>query len=726
MRRIQPPAGQVAGMVSSMDVTDFANQLPRVDSRAFPVKDSTRGLEFLSDVRPDFVSPRLAEPADSDAGAAAVLIAAPAAAGKTTCAQAVAALSGAPLVNLAGQRVGATDFQGILAEALGMASAGRFLELLERNEASIVLDALDETSLLSGEHNFQSFIQGICRALRRSSGVGNVVMLSRLDTADWVIDEFEEEGVALRRLSLEYFSQSEAEKYIDLKLDQLYKGRQPAHQVNSRPYHDVRDKVLARIANGLGAEGEDYWSNESTKRFLGYSPVLDTVASYLCVANHHELAVKISHDAASSFGSVPEWKILKTLTEDLLVREKDKFLNGWPYEEKVSREVFDGHALAYTPLEQCVRLLSLVETHTSDVDLPAHLPSELSESYRDRVGSQLREHPFITTDKKYVNGIFRDYLYALALSDQIVDEVGLRVIDHLRGVDSLPSPALAPFIAELVNSAPANTFPANRCDLLIASLAARRDGSLNYEFSIDADAQGGDLEVRRGTPGRAFEIARVPLYVAGRSLRLPSRCQSLSVDYAGNVEIIAPTQVVKLGPSVSIRSELLSIEAGSLYVESTEDGPVSIDSGIVTSDYSLHVRTFGSGAFSVFGEEIEGSLRDHQAPRAPGKVALGEYFYALRRILMRFRSTVHMGDTGYLSASRTQLDRYVIHGDRKAVRIMDCLIELGALSTVDESFVLDIDVLGRAGINHVAVRNFRETPEIISFLENQVLADSTA
>ncbi|WP_441250920.1 hypothetical protein [Kitasatospora sp. McL0602] len=708
-----------------MDMNGFADQLPAVDSQTFPVEDSARGLEFLSDAQSDFVSPRLAEASDSDAGAAAVLIVAPAAAGKTTCARAIAVRCGAPLVNLAGQRVGATDFKGILAEALGMTASGRFLELLERNEATIVLDALDETSLLSGELNFQAFLQGICRALRRSSGLGNVIMLSRLDTADWVIDTFQREGLPLRRLALEYFSKSEAERYIDLKLDRLHEG-QPVHRVNLKPYLDVREMVLARIADGLGVEGPDYWSKESTRRFLGYSPVLDTIASYLCVPNYRELAAKISDDALAAPGSMPEWKILKKLTEDLLTRENDKFLRGWPYEETVSRKEFDGHALAYTPLEQCIRLLSLVEAQTTNVNLPAHLPATLRESYRNRVDGQLREHPFITTDRKYVNGIFRDYMYALVLSDQIVDDVSLRVIDHLRDSDSLPSPALAPFIVELVNSSPTNTFPGNRCDLLIASLAARRDGALDYEFSINAEVQGGELEVRRATPGRNFESARVPLHTAGRGLRLPSRCQGLSVDYAGNVEIVAPGQVVKLGPSVSIRSECLSIEAGSLYVESTEDGPVSIDSELVISDYSLHVRTFGSGVFSVIGEEIEGSLRDHQAPRAPGEVSLGEYFYVLRRILSRFRSTVHMRDTGYLSANRAQLDRYVIRGDEKAARIMDCLADLGALSTAGESFVLDIRALGNAGINHVDVRNFRETPEIISFLKNQVVAGSTA
>ncbi|WP_329486628.1 hypothetical protein OG618_08160 [Kitasatospora sp. NBC_01246] len=710
-----------------MDVNGFADQLPRVDSRTFPVEDSTRGLKFVRDVQPDFVSPRLAEDGDPNAAAAAVLIVAPAAAGKTTCSRAIAARCGAPLVDLAGQRVGATDFTGILAEALGMVAAGQFRDLLRSNNAAIVLDALDETSLLSGELNLQAFLQGICRVLRGSVGLGNVVMLARLDTADWVIDTFKQEGLPLRRLSVEYFSKGEAEKYIDLKLDRLYKGAL-VHRDNPKPYRAVREMVLGRIARGLGVATGDYWGDESAWRFLGYSPVLDAIASYLCVPNFSDMIGSLAGDTPSTPESVPEWQIIKTLTEDLLVREKGKFLDAWQYEDMVSKDMFDAQALAYNPLEQCVRLLSLVEAESTDVDLPALLPEPLKETYREQVAQQLRLHPFVTTDRQYVNGIFRDYMYAMVLSDQIVDQVGGRVIRQLRQADSLPSPALAPFIVEMVNSSDTGTgaFPADRCDLLISSLAARRDSALEYEFAIGADKETGELQVRRAARGRRPDDARVPLQVAGRSLRLPSRCQGLSVDYAGTVEIVAPGQVVKLGPSVSIRAECLSIEAGSLYVESTEDGPVSIDSELVISDYSLHVRTFGGGVFSVAGAEIEGSLLNHRAPRVPGEVALGDYFYTLRRILARFRSTVHLGSSRRLSANRAQLDRYVIRGDPKAARIVECLERLGMLSTDGESFLLDIDRLGAAGINHVDVRNFRATPEIMSFLQNHMVSGSAA
>lgn len=153
---------------------------------------------------------------------------------------------------------------------------------------------------------------------------------------------------------------------------------------------------------------------------------------------------------------------------------------------------------------------------------------------------------------------------------------------------------------------------------------------------------------------------------------------------------------------------------------------MSIDSELVISDYSLHVRTFGGGVFSVAGAEIEGSLLNHRAPRVPGEVALGDYFYTLRRILARFRSTVHLGSSRRLSANRAQLDRYVIRGDPKAARIVECLERLGMLSTDGESFLLDIDRLGAAGINHVDVRNFRATPEIMSFLQNHMVSGSAA
>jgi hypothetical protein len=711
-----------------MDVNSLADQLPRVEGGAFPVGNSAVGLEFFGDVRRDFIPPDLAEVDGSDPGAGAVLIQAAAAAGKTTCAKAIAARSGAPLVDLAGLRVGFADFQGIPAVALGMGAAARFFELLEGNKAAIVLDALDETSLLSGQDNLHAFVQGICQALRESKGVGNVVMLSRMDTAEWVVETFREEGVPLRRLSLEYFSKAQAEDYLDRKLDRLYGDSRLAHRVHVKPYSDVREMVFERIAKSLGTEEPDYWSVDTVRRFLGYSPVLDAIASYLCVPNFGELNVRISDGAATVSDSVAEWRILRKLTEDLLVREKDKFLEGWSYEATVPRTEFNGHVLAYTPLEQCIRLLNLVEGRSTKVDLPAALPAVLKESYRRRVEKQIYEHPFISTKNDYVNSIFRDYMYALVLSNQIIDGVGCGVVEKLRKrqAGTLPSPALAPFIVELVQSSPTNTFPANRCDLLIGSLSARRDGVLNYEYSIDADDQGGELEVRREAPDGGSTVARIPLQVVGLNLCLPSHCRELSVDYAGPVDLVSPGQVVVLGPAVSIRSGLVTVEAASLKVESTEARPVSIESELVSSTYPLSVQTFGDGPFSVIGTQVEGPLLDYRTPRILEEVdGLDEYFYSLRRVLLRFRSTVHLGTTKRLSANRAQLERYVTRRDPKAERIVACLVDMRILSTDGDSFVLDIKALNDAGINHASVRNLQGTSDISSFLQKQVIAGAT-
>lgn len=274
----------------SVDILDLAKSLPKFSAPP-EIMVPGLGLEYISSLASDYVAPELTE--RSPVKSAVQLITAPAAAGKSTSAKAVSAVTGGIYANLGGRRIADGSFSGLLDEAIGERPALDYRDLLRQNSATYVIDSLDETQLKSGELSFTAFLQGICRFARGSEGCGNVLLFARLDTAEWIINTFKEEGVALRVLQLDYFSEVRSNQYLELKLDRLYRreGRSNLpHRLYAELYTGARDAVYRRVASTLGtSEDYHYWDNPDAARFLGYSPVLESIAAYLCVSDFRQL-----------------------------------------------------------------------------------------------------------------------------------------------------------------------------------------------------------------------------------------------------------------------------------------------------------------------------------------------------------------------------------------------------------------------------------------------------
>jgi hypothetical protein len=716
-----------------MDVLTFASGLPQI-SRAPNVLDGSRGVTVVEEISEGFVNRGLDDlaPADGPADGPVQLIVAPAAVGKSTCARAIAAKATCLLVNLTGRQVGDGTFIGILLEALAESDAIQTLGGLRDSTASIILDALDETHLRSGDLNFLAFIQGICRFTRTSAGVGNIVLLSRLETASWVANTFAEEGVPLRQLQISYFNETQSYDFIDQKLDELYLDRakqagiRPSsavrrHRSNRATYETARQALVDRIASALAIQGPAYWDADVGRRFLGYAPVLDTVSSYLCVANHDVLSRQIAADEPISPGhNVREWAILRSLCESLLIREQEeKFIPNFWTEDLAATAPTTDPAYLYTPTEQCARLLARVEQGSERDDLPAHLPAELRAIYREKVKELLISHPFLSTDRRFVNDVFRDYVYAVALLDGPASEAGRTVLSKIRSGEELPSPLVGPLMIELLTGSNVATLDSDLCDLLLESLQSQEDRGLTYEYAVAPDGAGYILEIRRHTAdshGYSSPVM-VPMRSAAGGLLLPSRCRNLTIDYAGDVRIGGANRAIHLGPSVSIRCATLEILGSEFVVDApSDDASVIIESDLVVSTYPLPIRVFGS-AFALLSRDVDGPLRGFaREPKVQVNEGHLETFYALRRLLSYFRKTVHTRQ-GELAAQAEFMDRNVFNVNPAARRLIHALIRDRYAYLESSHYILRIGELAKQGVNFMDVQSFNVSPALERFLE---------
>jgi hypothetical protein len=698
---------------------NLAESLPKANVLSLTEHQQVSSVKILPDERGGFVAPELIERKGSQVTAPAVLIVAPAAAGKSTCARATAGVSGALFVDLgSGRRVADGSFLGLLDEALGGLNSFTFLEGVREDKNVIILDSLDETHILSQTLNFIAFIQGLCRFLRTSNGTGNVVMFSRLDTADWIENTFQEEGVPLRILEINFFDESRAFNFLDVKLNEYYdkkKNRQRAHITYRQPYEVVRKLIFQQVAKGLGVQVSSRWQDDDeARRFLGYAPVLEAISTFLAVPNHNNLLQELTAD--KDVLSVSEWQILRTFAERLLDRERTKWVPEWATEKKVSESIL------YTIEEQCERLLSFVELKQDRDDLPLLLPSGLRADYSDAARTWIREHPFIdSVSRGYVNSAFRDYLFAWVLSRPDVGEATTqKVMQKLRDPANLPSPALAPFVIGLSTSDHGRAFAARNCDILLSSLYSQEDASRKFEFHITGSSHTGILEIRR--PGAVDSLnfggtVEVPLTTDNQTLRLPSRSHALFVVYDGDIELSTGGQPIQIGPSVSITCESLAVFGPSLLVDPRPNEPVVFDAQLILSDHALEVRSFGRSNFFVRCGSIDGPLAAYrvESDTITDREDLWEAFLALRRILLFFRKTVHT-PTKYLATNADTINRYLLLSNPVAKKLMDNLQRDEFIRQDGSVLYLDINALTREGVNHVDVRSFTAPPSVLNFL----------
>ena len=652
-----------------MNLTDFASQLPRPEARYAIAEDAT-GFAYFDEPRPDFVAPPLTA-VNVPEQARAALITAPAAAGKSTSAEAIARISGGLFIDLAGKRVADGSFLGLIDEALNEDDALHFRKEVRSGRQTLILDALDEANLAAGDTSFVAFVRGLCRFLRTSEGNSNVVLMSRVETAEWIKYVFEEENVELAEFGLSYFSLDQSFQFLDLKLDALYEreAKAPLHRRHASMYKPARDAVLNQLSNAMGYEDlTAAWKQDDGRRFLGYSPVLEGIASYLCVDDFRSLESATGSEA----GAGPaEWKFLVDLLSRLLVREQQKFQNSWL--DEVRRPMFENASEAarvYGTLEQCDRLSALVELGISHVELPGPVPDAIEASYSQSVDTQLRNHPFLASNSRFASPIFRDFVAAVTLLDGAPDQRRAQLLRMLRRSSNSSTPFLGSFLLTLSTDVQKTALPADLLDLVISSLATRADHGVSYDFDIDLHDGSGTMRISVSHG----DVQTFPLS-ARTAVMLPARVRNIRIDT--DVEVIISGSSLRIGPSVRVAAPMISMRGNECAIDAHDS--VLLKAGWILADWDQTVTINGRN-LTVQADEGEGWVQRNLQP-LPAEAEAEEstaVARALRRVIRMFGRSQHT-PADELSADATLLYSFVLRTDVGAQRIVEMLTSSGYL-----------------------------------------------
>jgi hypothetical protein len=245
---------------------DFEDLAERVtSSSSLRLTDAAR-LEIPSEPRP-FVAPKLVSGELDDGvdplAAEVVVISAPAAVGKSTVAKFLAASRSAPLLNLAAVPVSTQSLLGLLAADVSDPSDA--ISAFHAGRLTVIVDALDEGRMLSGDANFEQFLETTWELLlqdRSITAYPKLVLFGR-DIAAEILDlalQVSGEGISASWLKLDFFGHTDAIAVVEAHAAETA-ARDGSTWHSTAPARDVISAFFGAIEGALGLDDGAVWTD---------------------------------------------------------------------------------------------------------------------------------------------------------------------------------------------------------------------------------------------------------------------------------------------------------------------------------------------------------------------------------------------------------------------------------------------------------------------------------
>ena len=389
-----------------MDVYSFQqllNQLPDCEN-LFVLRECTEATPVeIRYIREDetvksFIPPNLPviEQGSSPVESQIVIISAPGAVGKTTLSKSIAAEKRAILYDLASARpVGGASLNGTLFNALGGENSDQFAEYLNEGLQFVIIDALDEGRIRVTEDAFTSFLQDIRNRAQHATGIC-FVLLGRTQIAEEAWLTLDEERSSALLLTIEPFSRSQAEDYINGKIED---------GIRTPVLYECRDLIFEQLAFSTSIASED-----ESREFLHYPPVLDVIADLLIGETNPQILRNELQAKSSTLGNESLDLLYNVIGRILLREQKEKLLPAIrsALGDRIAQVGLVNWDQLCTPIEQSRRLLGRVlDVPVSAV--PAPLPDEFRDQYEEIVGEWLPQHSFVQGIDRFANSVFQSY-----------------------------------------------------------------------------------------------------------------------------------------------------------------------------------------------------------------------------------------------------------------------------------------------------------------------------
>jgi hypothetical protein len=723
------------------DLMGIPEILPRVNEQV-ELRDATAGFSYVTEPENAFVMPTLRSAVEGAPAPSVVLVEARAAVGKSMLARHLAWGTGAPLWDLSQVYVGSGTLWGSLAKAFGPMQLNSVIGRMLTGEFVLIIDALDEAEMHASGEAFDAFLIELRDMFAAPRSAPGVVILGRSETIEYV-DLFLAGQIPVSRYRILDFDEDQARQFVDNRLDygpisepMFAPG---AHRKRESMYVDARDRLFSFLSDrivpdheprgetstadaGGGTARTDEWSAR-IRSFLGYAPVLETIAEYLAsyAATYHALISDLERMESNPYHSGnAQWDMLATIVDQLLRREQGKVTAQLSKVVATTNEI--DWSQVYTPDEQCGYVLGRVAGSQELLGYIPAIPADAKARYREVLQNALPNHPFLGSFSGYANVVFRDYVHAWGLLSAKTAPLDA-VRNALHAEEYLPSPLLGPFVI------------AGNLALGRRAAVAGEDFGFVYESLLTQGENRLVIHREQGEPADVFigddryaDLVILEITRPEDGVRFWRRLERASIRGEVTLQLGLPGHSFALGPDVTLEVGIVEVPCRSIRIY-TKDGGVTMtaSAGYVGPTPEVELRKFGGGEFNIWWEGarypwIEFAKKVESA-RGPGTRQWGPADDAYLNLSQVVRDFIRgHGIPRYWGPVVFSSGHVLYQRTRKNLRLglmINWLISLDIIvpSIQRESYYLDSARFREYGITLSEILGRQETPEMQTFVE---------
>jgi hypothetical protein len=700
----------------------LVNSLPS-PNRTPPLHASATFVSYVGAPITGFVPPQFTVQSPIQPGETSiVLVSAPGAVGKSTVAKQLAHDTGAPLWNLAGAQVGSGTFLGTVGHSYGYQLTPTIMHKVSSGDILFILDAIDESEMRSGPQNFSSFLDELCGIFSVPAPRPTCLILGRTDTIEWLSLYFDDQRTPFARIQLEFFDKVASISFLANRLDLKYAQRnsKPVHRQHYRAFEECVEKLFQSFCSMLAVGDNNPWEQTAVRGFLGYAPVLEAVADYLCVQNFQALLSELREYALrfGERGKQSPWGFLSTIIDNLLVREQQKLIDALQPDLSIiaQRHKWSNWSVLYTPEEQFDRVSGKAfRLDRFPAQIPNNVPEPIWQKYEEALQSFLPQHPLLGDVNAFANIVFRELIYARNLFSQR-EELREAVELALTNPDYLPTPLGGRFLMEYSRRRNVS-ISSHHFGFLYESITSQAQSDEEIAFYVLDDENTEYLVVHFFLGAKDRVGTTVLLQLEDTTIVLRTRI-SHSVFFVVQSKIMLGyrSSGFRLGPDVFIQARQIVFQPAELAVQAPQDGDVILFAETAhTPQGAPRLRVYGPGEFGVFWQSLEYPWIQYKykgAGTAPNDSFLISAFHQFCRIMSWFRSHRYGG----LTRHKDLIEKAAVGTNPGRQKILAALKREGVIVSDGVLYRVDLEKLNQLGINWGDIHGRRMNPRIADFL----------
>lgn len=687
-----------------MELVDIAPLIQKVwtTTSRYEISPNNETSIIKIEQKPTFIHPKLKSIQNIEESPI-IIIAAPGAVGKTTFAKYFAFEKKSFYWDLSKIKLGDNTFIGTLAKTFGAKNLSKVLQDINDGNISLFIDAFDEAEIVSGWDGIEKFLREMYDHCKDSPHT-NIVLFSRSETAEFIQMTLDgmEDSPKYSMFEIDYFDKTGA---ISLVKEFLRSSEDLTFETHAKPFERALDNIFAAIAYGMDGKDLDIWNDQEIRSFIGYSPVLQTIGSYLTKQNFEDVANTFEQQKSTSGGI----EVIAKFIDFLLDREQQKFVSSIQSAVENSPADFNW-GIIYTPRDQMKAIITyLLGNKKIEASLLKNIPAWLKDQYMTSISTFLPNHPFLR--KGEFGPSFRDYSLGMLINDNEFGQICRQYMTSMNVV-------LTSLFAHYYHKTNDGLCLGNDAGLIYESSIAKRgieDSAILTFIKQESNSQY-SYEIIGSEGYKSSNLEFICIINESTPLVFPRRLYHAFIEIEHSIVLGQPGTSMELS-DVEIKAKKIIMRAKEIYFDSHSNSSSSISAKeFVNEDFSLTIRHAGNGSlqFCWPGAEVYPWSDYFCTVDTEIYNSYKEELFAIRRILEPFRKH----GKGEFAKQFEFIDNKMVGHVQVRKNMLDYLIKQKILSKnlTDRKYYINADILQKNGMNWGDLKQLNINNNLINFI----------